>query len=162
VFSTVTDGQSRNGVTVEFFNNFHYEGKPVRTNSSQYQSILGQRCSLPRAGGQSVRSPLVGPDHGERKREYTLRAAGGFGRLMIDGRQFGVRGAATPQFVTLEAGKAICGRRRNGGSLRRMNVELQWAMRAATEALPQPGRPMWVLFLGPFLPRLRRGRDAVQ
>ena len=31
VFSTVIDGRTTSGVTVEFFNNLQYEGKPVRT-----------------------------------------------------------------------------------------------------------------------------------
>lgn len=127
-FSTEINGQPQNGVTVEFFDNPKYEGKPLRTEifagikapwlkgapypelaKIQYAVRWSGRITTPRSG------------------EYLLRMNGGFGRLTLDGKQIGGR---TPQSVALEAGKAYqIVAEMTSNSFDRTSPELQWSLR---------------------------------
>jgi beta-glucosidase len=166
VFSTVVNGQSRSGVTVEFFNNLQYEGKPVRTEiSKNIRAAWGNDVPYPELVDNQFAVRWSGRITVMESGEYTLRAAGGFGRLLFDGKQFGGRGATSPQFVALEAGRpyeiTVEMADRFGG----MNVELQWSMRGRdymAEAIAAAKKAdVALLFLG-LSPRLEGEEMPVQ
>jgi beta-glucosidase len=130
VFSTDVNGQSRSGVTVEFFDNLKYEGKPVRTEiSAGIKAAWIKGAPYPELGNNpyAVRwsGQITVPETGE----YMVRMAGGFGRLTLDGKQLGGRLNMTPQAVVFEAGKpykiiAEMPSNAYGG----MTAELQWSL----------------------------------
>ena len=164
--STSVNGETRSGVTVEFFNNLQFEGKPVRTgispnikaawgNDAPYSELIDNQFSV-RWSGQ-ITAAQAG--------KYSLRVAGGFGRLTVDGKQLGGMMAPAPQSVTLEAGKSypivVEMADRFGG----MNVELQWSLRDrdyTAEAVAAARKAdVALLFLG-LSPRLEGEEMRVQ
>jgi beta-glucosidase len=166
VISTTVDGQQRSGVTVEFFNNLQYEGKPVRTevsanvkaawsNSAPYPELTGNQFAVRWSGRITVAETG----------EYGLRTAGGYGRLTLDGKQLGGIGGAAPQYVPLEAGKSYPIAFEMTGRPGGMNVELQWAVKGrdyASEAVAAARKAdVAVLFLG-LSPRLEGEEMRVQ
>jgi beta-glucosidase len=128
------NGRRKSGVTVEFFNNFRYEGKPVATEvqanikaewqDSPYPGLVDNQFAVRWSGEITVAETG----------EYTLRAAGGFGRLMLDGKPHGGRFGAPPQFVALEAGKHYPITVEMADRFGVMNVELQWSRRGRDHA----------------------------
>ncbi len=163
--TTVVDNQRRSGVAVEFFDNFNYEGKPVRTeispnikaawgNDAPYPGLVDDRFAVRWSGHINVTETG----------DYALRAAGGFGRLTLDGKQLGGRGAAA-QFVTLEAGKYYPVTLEMADRFGGMNVELQWSRRGrdyTAEAVAAAKKAdVALLFLG-LSPRLEGEEMPVQ
>ena len=166
VFSTVVNGQSQSGVTVEYFNNFQYEGKPVRTEIGRnIKAAWGNDVPYPDLVDNQFAVRWSGRITAAESGEYTLRAAGGFGRLLLDGKPFGGRGGMTPQFIALEAGRSyeitVEMADRFGG----MNMELQWSMRGrdyTAEAIAAAKTAdVALLFLG-LSPRLEGEEMPVQ
>ncbi len=164
--TTVIDNQRRSGVAVEFFDNFNYEGKPVRTeinpnikaawgNDAPYPGLVDDRFAVRWSGHINVIETG----------DYALRAAGGFGRLTLDGKQLGGRGAAAAQFVTLEAGKYYPVTLEMADRFGGMNVELQWSRRGrdyTAEAVAAAKKAdVALLFLG-LSPRLEGEEMPVQ
>ena len=152
------DGQRRSGVKVEFFNNLQHEGAPVRTEySPNIKADWGNDAPHPDLVDNQFSVRWSGQITPTESGEYTLRAAGAFGRLLLDGRPLGGRGMAAPEYVTLEAGRhyqiTVELADRFGG----MNVELQWSMRGrdyAAEAVAAARKAdVAILFLG-LSPRL--------
>ena len=164
--TTTVKGQRRSGVTVEFFNNLQHEGQPVRTefqpnmkaawgNDAPYPDLVDNQFSVRWSGQITV---------GETG-EYSLRAAGSFGRLTVDGKQFGGRGAMAPQFITLEAGKYYPVTLEVADRFGGMSVELQWSLRGrdyTAEAVAAAKKAeVALLFLG-LSPRLEGEEMPVQ
>jgi beta-glucosidase len=165
-FSTTIHGQLQRGVTVEFFNNFQYEGKPVRTGiSANIKASWGNDPPYPELVDNQFAVRWSGQLNVAVTGEYTLRAAGGFGRLTLDGTQLGVRGAMAPQFVTLETGKSYPITLEMADRFGGMDVELQWALRGrdyAGEAIAAAKKAdVAILFLG-LSPRLEGEEMPVQ
>jgi beta-glucosidase len=164
--STEINGQNRSGVTVEFFNNLQFEGKPVRTEvSTNIKAAWDNDVPYPELADNqfSVRwSGLLTPAE---TGQYALRIAGSFGRLTLDGTQLGGRPGMTPQFIKLEAGKSyqviVEIADRFGG----MNVELQWSVKGrdyTAEAVAAVRKAdVAILFLG-LSPRLEGEEMPVQ
>lgn len=166
VLWTTADGRRQNGVSLEFYGNLDFGGEPVRKeiqpnvkvdwgNDAPYPELTDNQFSVRWTGEITV------PETGD----YTLRAAGGFGRLTLDGKPHGGRFGMGPQFVPMKAGKpypvAVEVADRFGG----MNVELQWAMRGreyAAEAVAAARKAdVALLFLG-LSPRLEGEEMRVQ
>jgi beta-glucosidase len=166
VFSTTVNGEQQSGITAEFFNNLQHEGKSVRTEvHSNIKAAWGNDAPFPELVDDQFSVRWSGYITVTESGEYALRIAGGFGRLMLDGKQIGGRGRSTPHFVTLEGGKAysICveASDRFGG----MNMELQWALRGrdyTAEAIAVARKAdVALLFLG-LSPRLEGEEMPVQ
>ena len=165
-FSTTVNGQLRSGVTVEFFNNFQYEGKPVRTGiSANIKAAWGNAAPYPELVDNQFAVRWFGQITVAETGEYTLRAAGGVGRLTLDGKQLAGRGAMAPQFVALEAGKSypitLEMADRSGG----MNVELQWSLRGRDytgEAIAAAKKADVAILLLGLSPRLEGEEMPVQ
>jgi beta-glucosidase len=166
VLSTIVDGHLQSGVTVDFFGNLQYEGNPVRTavhanvkanwgSDLPYPDLVDNQFSVRWSGNITVKETG----------EYTFRVAGGFGRLVLNGKPFGGRVGAPAQFVTLEEGQpcpiVLEMADRFGG----INVELQWALRGRdyqAEAVAAARQAdVAVLFLG-LSPRLEGEEMPVQ
>jgi beta-glucosidase len=166
VFSTNSNGQRLNGVTVEFFNNLKYEGTPVRTevnptikavwgNDTPYPELLDDQFSVRWSG--TIEAAETG--------EYLFRIAGRPGRMVLDGKQIGGQMNAPQQYIKLDAGKSypitVEAEDRFGG----MNVELQWFMKGqdyTAEAVAAAQKAdAAVLFLG-LSPRLEGEEMPVQ
>ncbi|MDM7995066.1 MAG: glycoside hydrolase family 3 C-terminal domain-containing protein [Acidobacteriota bacterium] len=163
---TSPDGSGKSGVTVEFFNNLNFEGKSVRTermpnikaawgNDAPYPELADDTFSVRFSGWITV------PETGE----YSLRANGAFGRLLLDGKPLGAKRGAPPEFLRLEAGKpyaiTVEAADRFGG----MNIELQWSLRgrdlAAEAVAAAKAADVAILFLG-LSPRLEGEEMPVQ
>ncbi|MBN1566611.1 MAG: glycoside hydrolase family 3 C-terminal domain-containing protein [Acidobacteria bacterium] len=166
VLSTSVNGQQRNGVTVEFFNNFQYEGKPVRTEvNANIKAAWGNDAPYPELMDDQYAVRWTGRITPAENGEYSFRIAGGFGSLTLDGKQLGGRFSRTPQFVALESGKSypisVEMADRSGG----MNVELQWANKGrdySAEAIAAARQAdVALLFLG-LSPRLEGEEMPVQ
>jgi beta-glucosidase len=166
VLSTDAGGDSHSGVSLEFYDNLDFEGDPVRTevqpnikvawgNDAPYSELKDDQFSVRWSGSVTVAETG----------EYTFRAAGGFGRLLLDGEPHGGRFGRTPQFVHLTAGQpypiVVEIADRFGG----MNVELQWSMKGrdyASEAVAAAKKAdVALLFLG-LSPRLEGEEMRVQ
>jgi beta-glucosidase len=162
VLSTSTNGQNRSGVTVEFFNNLQYEGKPVRTEINGNVKAAWPGAPFPELTDNQFSVRWSGQITAAETGEYALRASAGFSRLTLDGKQLG---GTTPQFVTLEAGKSRQITVEIADRAGAMNVELQWAMRGRdyTKEAVQAARDadVAVLFLG-LSPRLEGEEMRVQ
>ncbi len=163
---TSPDGAGKSGVTAEFFNNLNYEGKSVRTeilpnikaawgNDAPYPELADDKFSVRFSGWITV------PETGE----YSLRANGAFGRLLLDGKPLGGKWGAPPEFLRLEAGKpyaiTVEAADRFGG----MNIELQWSLRGrdlkAAAVAAAKAADVAILFLG-LSPRLEGEEMPVQ
>ena len=166
VFLTTVDGKPRNGVTVEFFNNLQYEGKPVRTEiSSGIKAAWGNDVPYPELVDNQFSVRWSGQITVTATGDYALRAAGG-GRLTLDGKQvLGGRGAMAPQFFVLEAGRPYPVTVEMADRFGGVNIELQWAMKGrdyAAEAVAAARKAdAAVLFLG-LSPRLEGEEMPVQ
>jgi beta-glucosidase len=156
--STEVDGESRSGVTLEFFDNLNFEGDPVRTevhpnikvswgNKAPHPELTYNKYSVRWSGIVTV------PETGN----YSFRAAGGFGRFFLEGEPHGGRFGMTPQFVHLEAGKPYTIKAEIPDRFGRMNIELQWSVKGrdyTAEAIAVArNADVAVLFLG-LSPRL--------
>jgi beta-glucosidase len=163
---TEVDGEGRSGVTLEFFDNLNFEGDPVRTevqpnikvswdNRSPYPELTYNRYSVRWSGTVTV------PETGD----YSFRAAGGFGRLFLDGKPHGGTFGMTPQFVNLKAGKPYPIKVEIPDRFGRMNIELQWSINNrdyTAEAIAAARKAdVAVLFLG-LSPRLEGEEMPVQ
>jgi beta-glucosidase len=166
VFSTSVDGQLRSGVSVEFFGNLQHQGKPVRTaTSSNIQADWGSNPPFPELAANQYSVKWSGNITVQNTGEYTFRTAGGFGRMVLDGKPLGGRFGAPAQFVTLEAKKpypiVVEMADRFGG----ITVELQWALRGrddqAEAVAAAKQADVAVLFLG-LSPRLEGEEMPVQ
>ena len=164
--STSLDGQLRSGATVEFFNNLAHEGTPIRTEfSSNIKADWGNDVPYPELTDNQFSVRWSARIQATTGGEYALRIAGGYGRLLFDGKQIGGRPGAMPQFVTLEAGKSypitVEMVDRFGG----MSVELQWALQGrdyTAEAVATARKAdVALLFLG-LSPRLEGEEMPVQ
>jgi len=163
---TSVEGRSRNGVSLEFFDNLNFEGKPVRAevqpnikvswgNDAPYAELTDDRFSVRWSGEITV------PETGK----YMLRVNGGFGRLLLDGEPHGGRFGAEPRYVELQAGNkypiTVEIADRFGG----MNIELQWAMQGrdyTSEAVAAARKAdVAIMFLG-LSPRLEGEEMRVQ
>lgn len=166
ILSTIVDGQARNGVTVQFFNNPRYEGTPVATetvpnvraawaNDIPHPELLGERFSVRWSGR------ITPTESGE----YLLRVSGGFARLMLDDQQLGGRTNAQPQYVALEAGRSYRITVEIADGFARVNAELQWSKRGRdymAEAVDAARKAqVAILFLG-LSPRLEGEEMPVQ
>jgi len=164
--STEVDGESRDGVILEFFDNLKFEGAPVRTevqpnvrvswsNKAPHPELTDNGFSVRWSGTVTV------PETGD----YSFRAAGGFGRLFLDGEPHGGRFGRTPQFVHLEAGKPYPIKVEIADLFGRMNIELQWSVNGGdytAEAIAAAGKAdVALLFLG-LSPRLEGEEMPVQ
>ena len=164
--SALTAGAGKAGVTAEFFDNLAFEGKPVRTenlpniragwgNDVPYPELTDDRFAVRFSGRIAV------PESGE----YTLRANGAFGRLLVDGRPLGGPRGAPPEYVRLEAGRSypitVEAADRFGG----MKIELQWSVRGrdlqAEAVAAARSADVALLFLG-LSPRLEGEEMPVQ
>jgi len=164
--STTVDGQRRNGVTVEFFNNLKYEGKPVRTEvSANIKASWGNDVPYPELLDDQFAVRWSGQITVAETGEYALRTAGGFGRLTLDGKQIGGRGGMAAQFVMLKAGKPYPVKLELADRFGGMNVELQWSLRGrdySAEAVAAASKAdVALLFLG-LSPRLEGEEMPVQ
>ena len=163
---TDAEGERRNGVSLEFFNNLNFEGEPVRKSIlSNIKADWGNDVPYPELTDDqfSVRlsAEITVPETGE----YSFRTAGSFGRLLLDGKSLGGRFGSGPQFVALKAGESypitveIADRR--GG----MNFELQYAMQGrdlTAEAVSAARKAdVALMFLG-LSPRLEGEEMRVQ
>jgi beta-glucosidase len=166
VFTTIVSGQQRSGVTVEFFNSLQNASKPVRTEvNSNIKAAWGNSAPYPELINNQFAVRWTSRITVAETGEYALRAAGGVGRLTLDGRQFGGMSGMTPQFIALEAGKsypiAFEMASRSGG----MNVELQWSIKGrdyVAEAVAAARKAdVAILFLG-LSPRLEGEEMRVQ
>jgi beta-glucosidase len=164
--STVANGRRRSGVTVEFFNNLQYEGKPVRTEfRSNIQASWGNSAPIPELVQNQFAVRWSGQIMVIQTGEYILRIFEGFGRLTLDGKQLSGKFGATPPSVTLEAGKpypiAVEMTARTGP----INMELQWSLRSRNsiaEAVAAARKAdAAILFLG-LSPRLEGEEMPVQ
>jgi beta-glucosidase len=164
--STILNGQDKSGVTVEFFNNLTYEGKPIRTETSTNIKVdWGNDVPYPELTDNQFSVRWSTRIQVNKTDEYALRIAGGRGRLLFDGKQLGGRLGAMPQFVTLEAGKSypviVEMVDRFGG----MTVELQWSLQGRdymAEAIAAARKAdVALLFLG-LSPRLEGEEMPVQ
>ena len=154
------------GVTAEFFDNLAFEGKPVRTekmpniragwgNNVPYPELTDDRFAVRFSGRLTV------PESGE----YTLRANGASGRLLLDGRPLGGPRGSPPEYIRLEAGRpypiTVEAADRFGG----MNIELQWSQRGrdlqAEAVAAARSADVALLFLG-LSPRLEGEEMPVQ
>jgi beta-glucosidase len=162
VLSTSINGQTRSGVTVEFFNNLQYEDKPVRTEINGNVKAAWPNAPYPELTDNQFSVRWSGQITAIETGEYALRTSGGFGRLILDGKQLG---GMTPQFVTIEAGKPHQITVEMADRAGAMNVELQWAMRGRdyTKEAVQAARDanVAVLCLG-LSPRLEGEEMRVQ
>jgi beta-glucosidase len=162
VLSTSVNGQSRSGVTVEFFNNPQYEGKPLRTEINANVKAAWSKAPYPELTDNQFSVRWSGQITVTETGEYALRASSGIGRLTLDGTQLG--GTAL-QYVSLEAGKLHPITVETSARAGAMNVELQWAMRGRdyTKEAVQTARDAEaaVLFLG-LSPRLEGEEMRVQ
>jgi beta-glucosidase len=164
--STEVDGEGRSGVTLEFFDNLNFEGDPVRTeirpnikvswgNKAPYPELTYNQYSVRWSG--TVTAPETG--------DYSFRAAGGFGRFLLDGKPHGGRFGMTPQFVHLRAGKPYPIRVEIPDRFGRMNIELQWSVNGrdyTAEAIAAARKAdVALLFLG-LSPRLEGEEMPVQ
>jgi beta-glucosidase len=165
-FATIVHGQSQSGVTVEFFGNLQHEGKPVRTEiSPNLKANWGNDVPYPELTDNQFSVRWTGNITVKETGDYALRAAGGFGRLLLNGKQLGARTGASAQFVTLEAGKPYPVLVEMADRFGGMSVELQWAQRGrdytaeAVAAAKQADAA--ILFLG-LSPRLEGEEMPVQ
>lgn len=164
--SALTTGAGKAGVTAEFFDNLAFTGKPVRTenlpniragwgNDVPYPELTDDRFAVRFSGRITV------PESGE----YTLRAAGAFGRLLVDGRPLGGLRGAPPEYVRLEAGRAYPITAEAADRFGGMNIELQWSMRGrdlqAEAVAAARSADVALLFLG-LSPRLEGEEMPVQ
>ncbi len=166
-FSTSVNGQSRVGVTVEFFNNLQFQGKPVKTVvSSNIKATWGNDVPHPELTDNQFSVRWSGRITVTETGEYAIKAGGFGGRLTFDGKQLGGgRGMMTPQYVALEAGKPYSILFEQADRYDGMNVELQWSMRGrdyTAEAVAAAQKAdVAVLFLG-LSPRLEGEEMPVQ
>ncbi len=162
ILSTNLSGQVRSGVTVEFFNNLQYEGKPVRTEVNGNVKAVWPNAPYPELTDNQFSVRWSGQITATETGEYSLRTSGGFGRLTLDGKQLG---GMAPQFVALEAGKPHPITVEIADRAGALSVELQWAMRGRdyTKEAVQAARDaeVAVLFLG-LSPRLEGEEMRVQ
>ncbi len=166
VLTTSANGQRRSGVTVEFFNNLQYEGTPIRVEiSSNIKAAWGNDAPYPELADDRFSVRWSGEITPVETGEYSLRAAGGFARLLLNGKQLGGRPGTAPQFVSLEAGKVYPIVVEMADRFGRMNVELQWSRRGrdyASEAIAAArNADVAILFLG-LSPRLEGEEMPVQ
>lgn len=166
LLSTIVNGERRSGVTTEFFDNFQYEDKPVRTEiSANIKAAWGNDAPYPELVDDQYAVRWSGQITPAESGEYSLRISGSFGRLVLDGKQIGGRMRGIPQFVALESGKSysliVEAADRSGG----MNIELQWALKGrdyAAEAISAARQAdVALLFLG-LSPRLEGEEMPVQ
>jgi beta-glucosidase len=166
VFSTRVNGQSRSGVTAEFFSNLQHEGEPVRTEiSNNIKAAWGNDAPYPELVDDQFSVRWSGQITPTESGEYALRVAGGMGRLIFDNKPVGGRMNAMPQYFAMEAGKTypvtVEIADRSGG----LNVELQWAKKGrqyTAEAIAAAKKAdVAVLFLG-LSPRLEGEEMPVQ
>jgi len=163
---TTIEERDDNGVSMEFFNNLNFEGDPVRKETgSNIRVAWGNDAPYPELKDNqfSVRwtGEITVPETGR----YSLRAAGGFGQLLLDGEPHGGRSGRTPQFILLKEGERypvmleVADRR--GG----MNIELQWSKQGrdyTAEAVAAARKAdVAILFLG-LSPRLEGEEMRVQ
>jgi beta-glucosidase len=166
--STNVNDRRRDGVTVEFFNNLQFEGKPVRTEfSANIKAAWGNDVPYPELIENQYSVRWSGQITAAEAGEYALRA-GGFGvRLTLDGKQLGgaTRGTMAPQYVTLETGKPYSIVIEQANRFGAMNAELQWSKRGrdyvaeATAAARKAD--VAIMFLG-LSPRLEGEEMPVQ
>ena len=164
VLWTTVNGRRRNGVSLEFFDNLNFEGAPVREalhqnikatwfNDLPYPELTDNQFSVRWSAEITV------PETGE----YTFRT--GFGRLFLDGKQFGGRFGVAPQYVSLKAGEPYPITVEIADRFGRMSVELQWAMRgrdSAADAVEAARKAdVALMFLG-LSPRLEGEEMRVQ
>jgi beta-glucosidase len=167
-FSTIVNGQRRNGVTVEFFNNLQLEGKPVRTEvSSNIKAAWGNDVPYPELVENQYSVRWSGQITVAESGEYALRAGGLGSKLNLDSKQIGgaIRGTTAPQYITLEAGKPYTIAVEQANRLGALNADLQWSKRGrdyAAEATAAARKSdVALLFLG-LSPRLEGEEMPVQ
>ncbi|MBN2241125.1 MAG: glycoside hydrolase family 3 C-terminal domain-containing protein [Acidobacteria bacterium] len=166
VLSTEVEGRRRGGVRLEFFGNLNFEGDPVYTevqpnirvewgNQAPIPGLTDNQFSVRWSGTVTV--PVTG--------DYSLRAAGGFGRLLLDGRPHGGRFGTAPQFVRLEADKPVPITVEIADRFGAMDIELQYSVKGRdyrAEAVEAARRAdLALLFLG-LSPRLEGEEMPVQ
>jgi beta-glucosidase len=166
VLSTDAYGGSRSGVTLDYFDNLSFEGDSVLTevqpnikvawgNEAPYPELKDNQFSVRWSGNITV------PETGE----YSFRAVGGFGRLLLDGNPLGGRRGMAPQFVHLEAGVPYPIALEVADRFGAMNIELQWSVKGrdyAAEAVSAAQKAdVALLFLG-LSPRLEGEEMFVQ
>ncbi|MEJ2109461.1 MAG: glycoside hydrolase family 3 C-terminal domain-containing protein [Acidobacteriota bacterium] len=165
-YEPVPDAALQPGVSLEFFDNLSFEGDPVRNETqSNIKVDWGNDVPYPELTDNQFSVRWKGEIEVPETGSYTLRAAGGFGRLIIDSKPQGGRFGQTPQFVTLNAGKrypiVVEVADRFGG----MNVELQWSREEqdhTAEAVEAARKAdVAILFLG-LSPRLEGEEMRVQ
>lgn len=164
--STEVDGESRDGVILEFFDNLKFEGAPVRTEVQPNVRVSwGNKAPHPELTDNSFSVRWSGTVTVPETGDYSFRAAGGFGRLFLDGEPHGGRFGRTPQFVHLEAGKPYPIKVEIADLFGRMNIELQWSVNGGdytAEAIAAAGKAdVALLFLG-LSPRLEGEEMPVQ
>ncbi len=126
--STDAYGGTRSGVTLDFFDNLNFEGDPVLTevqpniriewgNDAPYPELTDNQFSVRWSGFVTV--PFTG--------DYSFRASGGYGRLLLDGKPHGGRFGMAPQFVNLVGEKPYPITVEIADRFGTMNIELQWS-----------------------------------
>jgi len=155
---TGIEGRDRNGVSLEFFDNLNFEGDPVRKetgvnikaawgNDAPYPELTDNSFSVRWSGEISV------PETGK----YALRAAGGYGRLTLDGKPHGGRFGTGPAFVELESGKRYPITLEIADRFGGMDIELQWSVlgrdHTAEAVAAARSAELAIMFLG-LSPRL--------
>jgi beta-glucosidase len=166
VLSTSVDGRQQSGVTVEFFNNLRQEGKPVRTEVHANIKAAWSQPPYPGVTPNQYSVRWSSQITVAKTDEYAFRVVGGYGRLIVNGKQFGGgMGGMTPQYVPLEAGKSYPIYLELADRFGGMNAELQWDFKSrdyVTEAIAAAKKAdVAVLFLG-LSPRLEGEEMRVQ
>ncbi len=165
-FTANPGSRNKPGVTIEFFNNLQHEGSPVRTEfSPNIKASWGNDVPYPELTDDHFSVRWSGQIQVAESGEYTLRVAGAYGRLILDGKQLGGKMGAAPQFVRLEAGKTYPVIFELADRFGGITVEMQWSMRGrdyAAEAVAAAKKAdVALLFLG-LSPRLEGEEMPVQ